>query len=215
MPAGRPDRMWRQCYGYLRRAQYRGGRPAGSIFRVAEHFRQHREYLHHRLQGHQHQLRGSRSRCDVTQPASRRWRHRLCATNHHHGGHRLRDHRRNQHGHQRRWLLRCDDADQHGRQCAGLQRGNRLHQTRRLSGQCQRQPGQRRRILPDGCFGRPDHRQSGRQRASGSAVSEQFCSGAGHYVDTIRAQPSHHPVDHRELHRGDRQHLGGGRARSR
>ena len=66
VPAGRPDRMWRQCYGYLRCAEYLGWRPAGSILRAAEHFRQHRERLDHRLQGHRYQLRGSRSRCDVT-----------------------------------------------------------------------------------------------------------------------------------------------------
>src|ERR1035441_5977769 len=62
MPAGRPDRMWRQCYGYLRRAQYRGGRPAGSIFLLdqAPRARARRMGLH---------LRGRRLQSDATAQA--------------------------------------------------------------------------------------------------------------------------------------------------
>ena len=46
------------------------------------------------------------------------------------------------------------EADRHRRQRAGFQRRHRLHPARRFSGQRQRQPRQRRRLLSDGRAGR-------------------------------------------------------------
>ena len=58
---------------------------------------------------------------------------------------------------------------------------------RRFPGQCQRQSGQRRRLLPDGRGGRSEDRQPARQRSAGAAVPEQLHSGAGHHRDQYAA----------------------------
>ena len=81
------------------------------VLRAAEHFRQHRERLDHRLQGHRHHLRGSDSGCDHAEPAGCRRRDRFRPVHHHHPGHRLGHDGRHQHGDQRRRLLLGAEAD--------------------------------------------------------------------------------------------------------
>ena len=126
------------------------GGSAGAVLRAAEHFRQHRERLDHRLQGHRHQLRGSDPGRHDAQQAGRRRRRRLLAGHHHHPGHGLGLDGRHQHGDQRRRLLLGAEADLDHRQRAGVRRRHRLHPPRRFPGQRQRQPRQRRRLLSDG-----------------------------------------------------------------
>ena len=63
--------------------------------------------------------------------------------------------------------------------------GVQLHAPRRFPAQCQRQSRQRCRILPAGRDRRPQDRKSDWKRAAGSAVSEQFHSGAGDDQDHL------------------------------
>ena len=173
-----------------------GGLQAQS-FALAEHFRQHRECLDHRLQGHRYQLRGSHSgrdrrrtgRSPAASPPSRRRRSPPRAPSRHRPSPPT-------------WRSTATASSRCRRPpapstSAGLQRRHRLHPPRRFPGQRQRQSRQRRRILPDGRRGRSEDRQPARQRAAGSAVSEQFRSGAGDQRDSIRRQPSDHAGDRR------------------
>ena len=90
------------------------------------------------------------------------------------------------------------------RQRAGLQRRHRLHPSRRFPGQRQRQSGQRRRLLSDGRRGRSEDRKPARQRSAGSAVSEQFHSGAGDHRHSIRREPSDRTGHDGKSHRAHR-----------
>ena len=60
-PAGRPDRIWRKCHGYLRRTYDGGRRPAGAVLRAGKHLGQHRQLADHRVQAHRHQFPRSHS----------------------------------------------------------------------------------------------------------------------------------------------------------
>jgi len=165
---------------------------------------------HHRLQGYQHSFEDlvpmRRRRAGKSQVASR-----LCATNHHHGGTVSATTVATNMASTAMASLtcRCRPTRSTIRRSST---GNRLHQTRRLSGQCQREPGQRRRLLSDGCsWIRP--RKSVAMCLS-LAVSEQFVPAQPttsiQYALNLPTTPSTSASP-----RGGRQHCGGGRARSR
>ena len=186
VPHPRRTRIWRRRYGYLRCAQYFGGRAAGAVLCAAEHFRQHRQRADHRLQGHQHELRRPRAGCDQPGSSGRRRCDRLRKADDFVAGHGVGFDRRHLHGDQRRRLLLGAEVERHGRQRAGVHRCHQLHAPRRFPGQRQRQSRQRRRLFSDGRRGRFQDRQSARQRAAGAAIPEQLCAGAGDHDDSIR-----------------------------
>jgi hypothetical protein len=81
-------------------------------------------------------------------------------------------------------------------------------------GQRQRQPRQRRWLLSDGGDRRPQDRQPDRQRAAGSAISEQLHSGAGDHRHPIWCEPSDPAENGGEHDSGHGHDHGGGSAQS-
>ena len=201
-PAGRPDRSWRQCHGYLRRSHHVRRGPAGAILRAGKHLRQHRELADHRVQADRYQLPRPHSRNRQQQPARRQRDGAIrAATNTVQGDVQAAS---------VSTYMAINGDGFFAVQKPGsftdnnpiVRRRRQLHAPRRLHARQERLSRQRRRLLSEGIPIDPTTGNATGSDAAGSAIPERLPAGAADHQGRLSRQPCQLSADHEARHVG-------------